>query len=250
MKLFREPIKNWFGFTRRERRSTFILLILVVLIIGIKYSVPDSQIEIRDITGTVIQAVDLNGLTARDNSAMGISYSREIINVSGDTSHKASRNYYRSNRIATGKGRAYNFNKHSPAPQKQLTDINLSDSAELMKLPGIGPVLSVRIIKYRNYLGGFVSIGQLKEVYGLSEETFEMIKTSVRADSSFITRININTADYKELTKVRYLEKYEITSILKYRKLKGRINSITDLFDNKLITSEKAKKVGPYLRFE
>ena len=62
----------------------------------------------------------------------------------------------------------------------------------------------------------------MKEVYGLSEETYEMIKDRITADSSFINRININTADYKELSRVRYLDKYEITSILKYRELKGR----------------------------
>jgi competence ComEA-like helix-hairpin-helix protein len=129
-------------------------------------------------------------------------------------------------------------------------DINLSDTAELIRLPGIGSILSARIVKYRNFLGGFAKVEQLKEVYGLSEETFEMIKSRVKADSAFIKRINLNTADYKELTKVRYLEKYEITSILKYRQLEGSISEISELVDNKLITNEKAMQILPYLSFE
>ena len=250
MKLIREPIKNWFGFTRRERRSTFILLLLVVLIIGIKYSVPESQIEIRDITGNVLEAADLSGLATRDNSSQGRSDSRDSINYSLDTSRQVSSDNYRRNQMASRKGRGDNFIKHLSGPQKQLIDINLSDSSALVKLPGIGPVLSSRIIKYRHLLGGFARISQLREVYGLPEETFDMIKDRVFADSTVITRIDINSAGYKELSHLHYFEKYEVNAILKYRELKGRISGINDLTENKLITLEKASKVRPYLKFD
>ncbi|TAL66327.1 MAG: hypothetical protein EPN88_08645, partial [Bacteroidetes bacterium] len=60
----------------------------------------------------------------------------------------------------------------------------------------------------------------------------------------------INSADYKKLSRLPYLEKYEVSAILKYRELKGNITNITDLIDNKLITKEKASKVGSYLRFD
>jgi len=53
-----------------------------------------------------------------------------------------------------------------------------------------------------------------------------MIKGRVFADSAEIRRINVNTAGYRELSHVHYLEKYEVTSILKYRELTGRVNSI------------------------
>ena len=80
-------------------------------------------------------------------------------------------------------------------------------------------------------------------------ETYETIKGMVFADSSVITRININSAVYKELIHIPYFEKYEVSAILKYRELKGRITGINDLIDNKLITIEKASKVGPYLKY-
>ena len=134
--------------------------------------------------------------------------------------------------------------------QKTKIDINTSDSATIVRLPGIGPVLSARIIKYRHLLGGFATIEQLKEVYGLSEETFEKIKGRVVADSTQITRININSATYKELLRFPYLEKYEVSAILKYRELKGRITEIEDLAENKLITREKVYKVRPYLKYD
>jgi hypothetical protein len=64
------------------------------------------------------------------------------------------------------------------AQSKHLPKINLNtcDTNTLKKVNGIGTVLANRIIKYRNYLNGFVNIDQLKEVYGLKPEVFQQIK--------------------------------------------------------------------------
>lgn len=136
-----------------------------------------------------------------------------------------------------------------PARQERLIEINTCDSADLERLPGIGPVLSARIIKYRNLLGGYVRTGQLKEVYGLTPETFELISGKVFADSSYVKKININVADYKQLIRIPYLERYDVAAILKYRELKGRIAGIGDLVENKLITVEQGEKIKGYLVF-
>jgi len=127
-------------------------------------------------------------------------------------------------------------------------DLNTADSTSLIALPGIGPVLSARIVRYRNLLGGYASVEQLREVYGLPEETFNMISGRVMADSSAIKRININNADYKQLIRLPYFDSYEVTSILKYRELKGKIVDLNELIDNKLVTTEKFVKVRPYLK--
>lgn len=232
MYLNREPIRNWFGYNRRERRSTFTLLLIVLLILVFRYVIPERSIGIEDVTDTIAPAVLLSGNSGNDSSSGPEKFSSEK-GMSGKFSQSA-----------------FHPVISSSMPQKSKIDINRSDSATLVRLPGIGPVLSARIIKYRRLLGGFARIEQLKEVYGLSEETYEMIAKLVSADSSYIMRININTADYRELAHIRYFDKYELTSILKYRQLNGRINGINDLIDNKLITNEKAVQTGPYLRFD
>lgn len=135
-------------------------------------------------------------------------------------------------------------------PKKALINLNICDTADLISLPGIGPVLSVRIIKYRNLLGGYAAVNQLNEVYGLPPETFDLIKERVYADTTIISRIRINSAGYKEISKLPYFEKYEVQAILKYRELKGRIRGISELVDNKLIPSDKVPKIKPYLKFE
>lgn len=241
MKLNTEPIKNWFGFTRRERRSTFSLLVIIVVILVLRYAIPNSNVTVENLTEKVSESANDNGSATNDRMKPDSVKFRKAF--SKKTSAKSNKKFSASN---------VNYIVYQ-ADRKSLrkpVDLNQSDTSALVKLPGIGPVLSLRIIKYRNFLGGFARVEQLKEVYGLPEETYEMIKNRVTVDSSFIKRIDINSADYKELSRIRYLDKYEIASILKYRQLKGRIAKISDLIDNKLITQEKAKKLGAYIRFE
>ena len=116
----------------------------------------------------------------------------------------------------------------------QVIELNTCDSAALEALPGIGPVLSARIVKYRNLLGGYGSVEQLREVYGLSEETFDLVKERVSADAGLVRKININSADYKQMMSLRYLEKGDIAAILKYRELTGRIENIEELVKKNL----------------
>jgi len=250
MKLTTEPIKNWFGFSRRERRATFILLILMVIIIGFRYAVPNSRLSVRDVTGAVISAEDLAVFSNPENTSDLPSSSYETKKKYQVKYEQQSFSDYRAVTLTGRPLKRENSAKYSSIQKRPLTDLNLSDSAALVRLPGIGPVLSARIIKYRKLLGGFARIEQLKEVYGLPEETFEAIKGRVFADSTLISRININTAVYKELARLHYLEKYEITAILKYRELEGKIKGINDLIENKLIPAEKAGKVNPYLKYD
>jgi DNA uptake protein ComE-like DNA-binding protein len=228
MKINIQPIREWFGFTRRERRASLILLILIVILIIGRYLVPDKNIEFQDVTESIMANLtdaepppDLPPLSMQN---------REVRQKrAGDSSVQS--------RV-----------RRKPL-EVQIIDLNKCDSAELVKLPGIGPVLSARIIRYRSLLGGFASVEQLKEVYGLPAETYLMIEKRVFADTAAIIRIDINSAGYRELARLHYLERYEVSSILKYRELNGPIGDISVLVTNKLITAEKAGKVRPYLSF-
>jgi DNA uptake protein ComE-like DNA-binding protein len=207
-----EPIRNWFGYNRRERRASFILIILIVAVLCARYVVPQPRQE--------PEIINIESILSLDDSI-----------------------HIRSN----GNGTRKSFRQNLPSKKSQVLELNTCDSAALESLPGIGPVLARRIIRYRNLIGGFAVSGQLREVYGLSDSTYNIISKRVRADSSLIEKINLNRTDYKRLSRLPYLEKYDVTSILKFRELQGRILSLDELIENKILTPEKASKVRPYV---
>ncbi len=251
MNLNWKPIKNWFGFTRRERRSTFILLLIITGIIILKYSIPACRMNIADISKD-FAGLDFYQTSSETENRSERNPSSGAVTKKSMTGQSFNKTGYgiKSKRLPERRDFATQYKSKDSRQVRSLIELNSSDSAALVSLPGIGPVLSARIIKYRHLLGGFARIGQLKEVYGLPEETFELIKNRLYIDSTLVVRININSAGYKELSHIHYLEQYDVKAILKYRELKGRINSINDLTDNKLITVEKAMKVVPYIKYE
>jgi competence protein ComEA len=54
-------------------------------------------------------------------------------------------------------------------------DINAASKQDLMSLPGIGDVMSDRIIAYRTDVGPFRSIDELKKVKGISKRKLEQL---------------------------------------------------------------------------
>lgn len=209
------PLKAWFGYTRRERKASLILIILTVIIGAARYTVPESDMELKVLP-----------------------YDSIPIHLPGESQDKQKLPGARSN-------------ANRPAPIRSApVNINTCDSAMLENLPGIGPVLAARIIKYRNLLGGFAFVDQLKEVYGLPPETFELIEKRVFTDSTVVSRINLNTADFTRLIRFPYLEKYEVNAILKYREIEGKFEEVDELFDNKLVSEEKKSKIRVYFEVE
>ncbi len=215
MNSFKESLMNWFGYSRRERRSTFILLIIIVVIFGLRYIYPSGNNSLK--------IIPLELLNSDTDSALVIQ----------DTPAPVARQRVSKNQV-----------RKSP-----ILNLNICDSASLEALPGIGPVLSSRIIKYRNLIGGYVSVDQLKEVYGLPEETFDLISARVMADSLTIRKIRINEWDYRQLIRHPYFQRNEVSAILKYREIKGRITNISEMVENNLISSETARKIRQYLEF-
>jgi len=128
-----------------------------------------------------------------------------------------------------------------------IIELNHADSAELSRLPGIGPVLSNRIIRYRELLGGFASLYQLNEVYGLESYDINRISPMVRVDQDMIRKVNLNTADYGQLLRHPYLTRIEVTSIIEYRDFAGQIHSPDELYNNIEWDSLRWDKVRVYL---
>jgi DNA uptake protein ComE-like DNA-binding protein len=127
-------------------------------------------------------------------------------------------------------------------------ELNGAEIPDLIKLYGIGDVLSKRVIKYRDKLGGFVKPEQLLEVYGVNKEIYNRIKYNIVVDTSKINKIDINKATFKEINAHPYISYVDTKRILKYRKIIGKFNNTKELIDNKLVEDSTYNKLRPYLK--
>lgn len=134
--------------------------------------------------------------------------------------------------------------------EPEPVDINRVDSSQLLRLPGIGPVFSGRIIKYRNLLGGYSALHQLREVYGLSPETVEKIGSSILVDTSAIQPLNMNGASFSDLLRHPYLNYNDVKALVQYRDFKGRIRSAKEIRGNHLLNDSTLERMIPYLDFD
>ena len=125
-------------------------------------------------------------------------------------------------------------------------DINEADSADFTKIKGISPYLAKNIIKYREALGGFESVLQLKELKNMKPDTYNKIESQLII-SQKIRKINLNIATFAEILKHPYID-YEATlAILKYKKIMTKIQSINELTENKIITDSLFQKIKTYI---
>lgn len=131
----------------------------------------------------------------------------------------------------------------------QPIDINRADSTSLLPLKGIGPVFAGRIIKYRGLLGGFVSVDQLREVYGFPEETIMEIRSEVYIDCTAIHKIYVDSATFRELLRHPYLEYEDVKALVKYRDFKGDISSMNELRENQILPDSTLNKINGYFDY-
>ena len=136
----------------------------------------------------------------------------------------------------------------SPRGDPEMIDLNRIDSSELSHIPGLSPVLSGRIIRYRNWLGGFSKPEQLLEVYGFPHKIFFDEKYKLRTDTMLLRKMNLNTITRKSLSRHPYLNPYQAGAIIKYRELKGAFTTVNELLLNHLIPLNVYVRVRPYLQ--
>ena len=140
-----------------------------------------------------------------------------------------------------------NTNPHFTKTNSNKTiDVNTADSSLLEWLPGIGPALAGRIIKYRNKLGGFYNQEQLKEVWGLPDSVFHKIKERVEV-SDKIQKINVNTADFLMLKSHPYIGYKLANAIINYRNQHGSFKTLEDIQKIILIDEKTFNQLSHYL---
>lgn len=128
-----------------------------------------------------------------------------------------------------------------------MTDINQADSVAWMQLPGIGPGFAGRITRFRDRLGGFYSVQQVGETYGLPDSTFKKIEPFLQLHETSLKKIDLNQADEKTLGAHPYIRYSLAKLIIRYRNSHGPFTGVTGLRQIAVINDSVYQRIAPYL---
>ena len=136
-----------------------------------------------------------------------------------------------------------------PVKPFKKVELNTADTTDLQRLRGIGPYYARQIVRYREYLGGFYSAEQLKEIKGIDNERFSLFAEQHTLDTRLIKRLNINAADESVLKQHPYIGSEMARRIVEYRQV-AAVGSIEQLVNEGVLDEDRAKKLQHYLFFE
>ena len=129
----------------------------------------------------------------------------------------------------------------------RVIEINSADTSAFISLPGIGSKLASRIVNFRDKLGGFATVNQLGETYGLPDSTFQKIKDKLQCNQNGIKKYDINTVDVNTLKTHPYIKWNIANAIINYRQQHGNYKTLEDLLKIDIINQESFNKISPYL---
>ncbi|MCC8200073.1 MAG: helix-hairpin-helix domain-containing protein [Tannerellaceae bacterium] len=138
-------------------------------------------------------------------------------------------------------------NKLKPGEKVEL---NTADTTLLKKVPGIGSAFARRIVGYRTLLGGFYTVDQLREVYGMDKERFRQIYPFFRIDTGHIRPFRINGLSPDTLIKHPYFSYQQQRVIHRKLRLQGSLSGWEELVLLEEFSSQDLERLTYYVSFE
>ena len=134
-------------------------------------------------------------------------------------------------------------------PVGTIVELNQADTLTLKKIPGIGSTFARRIVGYRELLGGFYTVEQLAEVYGIDEERYNSLSPWFKVDTTRIRPLRVNQLSYKELLRHPYLNASQVRQLDRLRR-KAPLQSWNDFILLEEFSTVDYQRLRPYLSFE
>ena len=134
-------------------------------------------------------------------------------------------------------------------PVGTIVELNQADTLTLKKIPGIGSTFARRIVGYRELLGGFYTVEQLAEVYGIDEERYNSLSPWFKVDTTRIRPLRVNQLSYKELLRHPYLNSLQVRQLDRLRR-KAPLQSWNDFILLEEFSTVDYQRLRPYLSFE
>ena len=261
--------RDFFYYSKGERRGLIVLLCLIA--VGGILLILDDKSSRSDKTELQQKSVDANTLSDGSNSSDNFNAQSESEKISNDQSSN-NRNI-RSNKTPVGSGSEENkasekkesvserverltsysrpsYPRSDKFTEGTIVELNTADTTTLKKVPGIGSTFAKRIVSYRNLLGGFYSVTQLSEVYGIDEDRYDTLKQWFSANPDFISKIQLNTISQDSLNKHPYINYSQSRVIMQLRKQKGKLTGWENLQLLNEFTDVDKIRLEYYLSYE
>jgi len=237
--MYRRLYREFYLLPRGEQRA--LILLSLLLILSLLFRITVQLLPDREAEGMEEFELEASLIMASFAEADSL---QQVRNDSIRQQDSARQN----ESVRWTQNQAYTHTRKTGKPILPI-NINRADSTQLLPLTGIGPVYAGRIIKYRSLLGGFVSVEQLGEVYGMPVETLNLIKNLISIDTTAIRKIPLNSATFRELLKHPYLEYEDVKAIVNYRDFAGDIKSIHELRINQILHDSTLNMIGGYFDY-
>ena len=142
-----------------------------------------------------------------------------------------------------------------PIKKDTILELNSADTTELKYLRGIGSYVAKRIVQYREKLGGYASVEQLREIEVLcryDKDTtyafkFDSVLPHLVVNTDSVHKMPVNRMSAGALSKHPYLRFDQAKAVYEQRRRKFNLKSIDDI--RPLIGDSLATKIQPYLDF-
>lgn len=146
----------------------------------------------------------------------------------------------------TPKGERPQYEKVDKLAEGSTLPLNHADTTALKRIPGIGSYYAGKIVRYRERLGGFVSVSQINEVEGLPPGVSRWFTVEASPE---VRRVNLNKASFKELVRHPYLSYEQTKVIVNHVRMYGPLRSWKDLRLYKEFTDDDFSRLAPYFVF-
>lgn len=134
----------------------------------------------------------------------------------------------------------------SKYPEGTLVDLNLADTTELKRIPGVGSTIARMVVEYRERLGGYYQVEQLAEL----RLDHERLRPWFLVDTTRIHRLPINRLGVERLRRHPYLNFYQAKALVDYRRKRGDLHSLKPLSLLEEFTPADLERLSHYVSFE
>lgn len=134
-----------------------------------------------------------------------------------------------------------------PVVEPKIIEINTATIADWQILPGMTMPLAARIVHFRDKIGGFKRLDQVKKTYGLSDSVFQLISPFLQIAKLADPLININTASIAIMQQCKFISADIAKAIVVYRNAYGPFKELDDLKKIIFISNEQLEKMKPFI---